>query len=236
MNNENKLNEIKKFYDNNYYSNIPMHVKATSHYRKLAKKIGVCEDDNVLDVACGVGQWLLACREVGARISGIDLSTSAIEVCKKNLDGVFFDTSAECLPFEDDSFTVVSCLGSLEHFMDPVRSLREMVRVSKSHARFLILVPNSDFLTRRLGIFSGTFQADIKEDVKTLAEWDSLFTAAGLKVINKWKDLHVLSWDWIKKGRWYSVPFRAAQALLLVLLPLKWQYQVYHLCEVYRQE
>ena len=144
--------------------------------------------------------------------------------------GSFYAQPAETLPFDDGVFNLVTCLGSLEHFVDPVNSLREMVRVAKPDAAFVILVPNKDFLTRKLGLFGGTYQVDAKEVVRTLEEWQSLFSAAGLTVTERWKDLHVINRRWIMHGRFYAWPFRLAQSLLLAIWPLKWQYQVYHRC------
>lgn len=85
--------------------------------------------------------------------NGVDLSEKAITVCKTALlQGDFYSTPAEDLPFEENRFDVVTCLGSLEHFVDPGKALKEMVRVAKNDAIFLLLVPNADFLMRRLGL------------------------------------------------------------------------------------
>jgi ubiquinone/menaquinone biosynthesis C-methylase UbiE len=231
-NEEVQLESIRSFYDTQYYKNANQIKKAPStHLRRLAKKIGIQKDDRVLDIACGTGGWLSACDEIGAHISGIDLSTKAIETCNAILhDGKFEVSPAESLPFEDKQFDVVTCLGSLEHFINPNKAIREMIRVAKKDAVFLILVPNKDFLTRKLGLFSGTHQIDAKEDVKTLGEWGELFKESGLTVTERWKDLHILSWDWISSGKWHAIPIRAIQAITLVFWPLSWQYQVYHLC------
>jgi len=86
------------------------------------------------------------------------------------------------------------------------------------------------FLTRRLGLYGGTQQVMAKEDVYELAEWNRLFEAAGLRVIERWRDLHPLSWSWIARGSRLGWPVRAAQALALAAWPLGWQYQVYHYC------
>jgi hypothetical protein len=109
-----------------------------------------------------------------------------------------------------------------------------MVRVAKPDAQIVILVPNLDFLTRKLGIFGGTYQTDAKEEVRTLDEWGKIFVQAGLRVESRWKDLHVLSWSWITKGRKLMWPARALQALLLTVWPLRWQYQVFHKCSIDR--
>jgi SAM-dependent methyltransferase len=161
--------EIQKFYNSVYYKNAAAGTGILRHYDRLAAKINVQPGQEVLDVACGTGEWLLAVKARGAVPAGIDLSQKA--------------------------------------------------------------VPNKDFLTDKLGLFGGTEQHDIKEDVRTLEDWQELFEAADLKVIKRWKDLHVLSWSWISQKKWYHIPLRAAQALALAVWPLSWQYQVYHLCK-----
>jgi ubiquinone/menaquinone biosynthesis C-methylase UbiE len=230
--NENEqLTKIRSFYDSVYYKNAYTNVHVSRHYEQMAENLGISPDMRVLDVACGTGEWLLACSNRGATISGIDLSGKAISVCKNIMpEGDFRQNEAESLPYENGIFDVVTCLGSLEHFVQPVTALKEMVRVAKKEARFIILVPNADFLTRRLGLYSGTYQVEAKEHVRSLDEWEKLFAQAGLTIEDRWKDLHVLSWKWITSSTWYTIPLRAAQALALASWPLKWQYQVYHLC------
>lgn len=229
----NRLEDIQSFYDNDYYLSIkPSATHPNRHYRLLANKVGIQPKTKVLDIACGVGEWLSACLEQKAEIFGVDLSKKAIEVCKTIFEtGEFYVSPAETLPFEDNKFDVVTCLGSLEHFIDQSKALKEMIRVAKKDAIFVILVPNKDFLTRKLGLFSGTNQVNAKEDVKTLDEWIKLFTESGLVVKKRWKDLHILSWRWISSGKWYLIPLRSLQAFLLIIWPLNWQYQVYHLCK-----
>lgn len=232
-----KQDEIRRFYDEVYHKNAQTATYIPWHYQRLAARIGSLRSKRLLDVGCGTGQWLTAATRRGAVVAGIDISERAIETCRKTLpDADLRCGSAETLPFEDRRFDFVSCLGSLEHFLNPESSLREMVRVAKGDAKILLLVPNADFLTRRLGLYHGTEQANIREDIRTLAGWKELFESAGLQVVRRWKDLHVLSWSWIRRGKWYLRPLRAAQALALPLWPLSWQYQVYHLCEIRQRQ
>ncbi|MFH2139020.1 MAG: class I SAM-dependent methyltransferase [Candidatus Omnitrophota bacterium] len=231
--NKNNLDKIKLFYDSVYYKNKakPKHW-FFSHYHNLAREIKISEKQHVLDIACGTGEWLFICSKNGAIPYGVDLSSKAISTCKTLMPkGIFHSTPAEELPFTDKKFDCISCLGALEHFVDAQKALAEMLRVAKDNAIFLFLVPNADFLTYRLKLYKGTNQAGIKEDIRTLAEWEKLFEKSGLKVTKKWRDLHVLSWSWISLGKWYLIPLRAVQAIALTLWPLKWQYQVYHLCQ-----
>jgi SAM-dependent methyltransferase len=224
-------NQISDFYNSVYYRNALPNTKIPYHFSRLSSKINIQAGQQVLDVACGKGEWLLAVNKLGAEPAGIDISHKAIDICKIILPhGEFYIGPAENLPFKDKRFHVVTCLGALEHFLDPKKALNEMVRTAKDDAIFLLLVPNENFLTRRLGFFRGTAQADVREEWRTLEEWQELFESAGLEVKKRWKDLHVLSWSWIAAKRWQHIPLRAIQAIALLFWPLSWQYQVYHLC------
>lgn len=230
------VSEVRRFYDRVYYRDAAGVPLASRHLRRLAKKLEPWTDQRLLDVACGTGDWLVAAAALGAVPAGIDISQKALEVCRRALpDAQLRCGTAEALPFGDHEFDFISCLGALEHFLDPHAAIREMVRVAKPNAVFLLLVPNSGFLTRRLGLYSGTHQADVKETVCSLSEWRDLFESAGLVVLHRWRDLHVLSKSWIFRGPGHGWPLRAAQALALPLWPLSWQYQVYHLCVMRRQ-
>lgn len=225
--------QVQSFYDEQYYGHV--HDQSGSqlpwHMRRVAQRLGSLEGKAVLDVACGTGSWLHELRERGAAISGIDISIRAAEIARAHLPGADIRTGvAERLPFVDGQFDLVTCMGSLEHFLDQPGALREMRRVAKSDASFLILVPNAGFLTRRLGLYSGTGQVAIRETVRSIDEWTEMLCAAGLQVCARWRDLHPLSKDWICSDSKWQWPVRATQAALLCTWPVRWQYQVYFVC------
>jgi SAM-dependent methyltransferase len=145
--------------------------------------------------------------------------------------GEFHTGPAEILPFPDGRYDLVTCLGSLEHFLDQPAALAEMVRVMKPRGKVVILVPNAGFLTYRLGLYKGTQQQAVRETIRPLSEWQEMLNASGLVVKERWKDLHVLNKRWIFRAPWSLMPLRLLQAIALTFWPLHWQYQVYHLCE-----
>lgn len=225
--------EIKKFYDEEYYGKNAKHSALPWHCKKIGLKLGDVAGKKVLDVACGTGEWLAFFKQRGAKISGIDISEVAVDICKKRFStDRFFCAPAENLPFNEDEFDLITCMGSLEHFLDKPTALSEMRRVAKKNARLVILVPNAGFLTRRLGLYRGTEQVVAKEDVYSLDAWNQLFTDAGLRVVNRWSDLHPISMGWIARGNVFLWPIRALQAMALAVWPLSWQYQVYHCCVI----
>ena len=224
--------QVRHFYDHEYYVGVEDVMPLPWQVRRIAARLGDLQEREVVDIACGTGQWLSELARRGARVAGVDISSRAVEQCRRRLPQADIRLGvAETLPFDDGRFDFVTCLGSLEHFLDQPRALREMRRVAKSNARFLILVPNAGFLTRRLGLYRGTGQVAIRETVRPLEEWTALFRDAGLEVRARWRDLHPLSVTWIMQGSWCTWPLRAVQALALALWPLRWQYQVYFLCE-----
>ncbi|MBY5937710.1 class I SAM-dependent methyltransferase [Marinobacter nauticus] len=228
--------KIAKFYDNQYYGNITSETSPSRHLRGLSEILRISADDRVLDIACGTGEWLAVCAEKGASVSGIDISSKAIGICQQRLPaGEFLCQPAETLPYPDNSFDIITCLGSLEHFLDQNKSISEISRVAKPDARILILVPNAGFMTYRLGLYSGTQQKAARETIRSLEEWKAMLENNGLAIQSRWKDLHVIKFSWIFRKPYLLVPLRAIQAIALLIWPLEWQYQVYHECAVDKQ-
>jgi ubiquinone/menaquinone biosynthesis C-methylase UbiE len=89
----------------------------------------------VLDVACGTGRvTALVVGEGFAEVVGSDVSNAMLAVAKRRLPGVeFFQSDATSLPFPDESFDVVTCVGLLMHLDAATRVavLKELARVSR---------------------------------------------------------------------------------------------------------
>ena len=151
------IDKIRQYYNDVYYAGAGYNSKTSAHHRKLATRIGILPHHHVLDVACGTGGWLKVAENRGANVAGIDLSEVAVDICRTAIPGADLHVGvAEHLPWDDAQFDIVTCLGSLEHFVDPISALKEMKRVAKQNATFIILVPNSGFLTRRRRRWKGT--------------------------------------------------------------------------------
>ena len=140
---------------------------------------------------------LEAARQRGVVASGVDLSQAAVDLARELQPDVDAQVgNAEELPFGAGVFDGVTCLGSLERFLDREQALREMVRVAKPTAKFCFLVRNADTLVWRFwreGL--GRREVDGHQDAMTLASWRSLFARCGLEV------LQVLPDQWPRQ-RW----------------------------------
>jgi SAM-dependent methyltransferase len=90
----------------------------------------------VLDVGCGDGTFTreLFVRGGLASIHGVDRAERAVEVgrARAGASAVTFDVaSADSLPMADASFDVAHLRGVLHHMDDPLRGLREAMRVAR---------------------------------------------------------------------------------------------------------
>ena len=102
--------------------------------------------DRVLDVACGGGYLLMEAERAGLEAHGIDIAQAALDRAKTFAPkSTLVRGDAEALPYDDASFDIVTCLGSLEHFLDPPKALEEMRRVLRPAGRAVIVVPNQWF-------------------------------------------------------------------------------------------
>jgi len=99
----------------------------------------------ILDVGCGTGANLKMLAGYGSA-EGVDISPQAVEFCReRGLDSVKLG-AAEQLPYENESFEIVTALDVIEHLDDDVAGLREMRRVLRHDGRVLLFVPAFMFL------------------------------------------------------------------------------------------
>jgi SAM-dependent methyltransferase len=96
---------------------------------------GVRAGQDVLDVACGTGIVTRhAAERVGAtgHVTGLDLNPAMLEVASRvRPDLTWHQGDVAALPFDDDSFDVVTCQSAAMFFPDLVGALREMGRVTR---------------------------------------------------------------------------------------------------------
>ena len=81
--------------------------------------------ERYLDVGCGDGRWTADVhRQLGTRqeTTGVDISERALAFARLISPELTFEHSpAEALPFDDDSFDLVTAIEVLEHLPDTAR-------------------------------------------------------------------------------------------------------------------
>lgn len=96
-------------------------------------------DPRVLDAGCGTGRNLQEYARLG-RAEGVEPSATAVDYCRERGLTVH-QAGLESLPFEDSSFDLVFASDVLEHVEGDVEAFRELRRVARPNAAFVITVP-----------------------------------------------------------------------------------------------
>ena len=101
----------------------------------------------ILDIGCGAGvDSIIAAKLAGpsGAVTGIDLVPEMLSRARENArlagvdDVTFQESSAEQLPFPDNSFDAVISNGVLNLVVDKGKALREIYRVLKPDGRFML--------------------------------------------------------------------------------------------------
>ena len=109
--------------------------KARSLIFKKAKISG----GKILEVGTGRGHMGVALAKNGLKVVSIDLDRKAQKIAKLNLKSLKLDKSvslkhmdAEKLKYKDNSFDFVISVNFIHHAKNPVKCLKEMIRVVKN--------------------------------------------------------------------------------------------------------
>ena len=201
--------EIRDWFDRNYKLRGFSYLRPSEAYHIYHRLLQPSEGSKWLDVACGPGLLLGVVAEKGVNTYGIDISETAIEMAKTKLPKADLQVAnAEDLPFEDNNFDFISCLGSLERMLDLEKVLKEQLRVTKQDAKFVYLVRNSEatiwkYFKKGLRLHNRKGH----QEAANLETWKQRFINVGFKVEHIYPD----QWPrqrwyyWMGKRGWKSV-------------------------------
>jgi ubiquinone/menaquinone biosynthesis C-methylase UbiE len=219
--------KIKNFYDDLYRRKKERTMRPFYVYQRWLDFFSLEKDTSILDIGCGTGHFLKAAEDYGLKTYGIDISEEAVRIAKKIAPGSQIEVGeGEELKYPDAFFDYVACLGSLEHFSNLEQGLGEMLRVAKNGAKFLIIVPNKNYLWDKVLGKKGTIQRDYKEELKNFDSWKKLFESHGLETEKVTQDKYPAE---IVKIFEYKNPTKILRRILYRLIwlfmPLRYTYQ-----------
>jgi SAM-dependent methyltransferase len=133
---------------------LPIKMFHGQFYAPAAELLDLTPDDELLDVACGSGSFLADEAAHVRRVAGIDISGPMTSVARRRLRDRMRSGTAQIitgdatnLPWPDQDFTAVTCLGSLEWFSRPDTALAEMHRVLRPGGRLVVTMGGLDTAT-----------------------------------------------------------------------------------------
>jgi ubiquinone/menaquinone biosynthesis C-methylase UbiE len=118
------------------------------HYLPKVVDFSAFRGQRLLEVGCGIGTDLVRFAKGGARVTGIDLAQTAIDLARRNfeMNGVSAEElrvgNGEFLPYPDASFDVVYGHGVIQYTANASHLVRECHRVLKPGGTGIFMVYN----------------------------------------------------------------------------------------------
>ena len=144
--------EIKKLYSGHYFSDhydqglkidskrFERRIRSETHRINFFKRLK--REGRVLDIGCGYGYFLYACRLFGYNVHGLEVSEWAYRYGSEKLKLPVSLGDIEDVHFEAKSFDVITMWHFLEHTFDPRRYIRRASEWLRRDGILIVDVPN----------------------------------------------------------------------------------------------
>jgi len=145
---DDKKNKVKNIFDSiagNYdFLNHLLSFGVDKYWRRKALKLSkVGNESFLLDVACGTGDVAIEAYKQGVRnVIGADFSHNMLGLFKKKsewIDGKVIQTTAEQMPFRDNSFTNITVAFGVRNFYDIKEGFKSFHRVLKENGKATVI-------------------------------------------------------------------------------------------------
>lgn len=138
-----------------------------------------------LDVGCGFGNFVQDLPK-RYRAAGLDSSPEAINTAKSRVPwGDFTLGSIDAMPFQANTFEVVTALDVYEHLENPDGAVQETHRVLRNGGILLCQVPNPSSWGRQVkGREWFAYRDETHRSLLPVEEWRSLFLSNGFELLD----------------------------------------------------
>ena len=129
---ENKKGFIPKLYER---------VKAVNLKNKFRIATSGKKEGNLLDIGCGVGDFIQFSEQRGWQCTGVEPSEEAKAIAKKRIKAEIL-SSQELEQLPNESFDIITMWHVLEHVEDIKWQVAQLERLIKKDGRVVVAVPN----------------------------------------------------------------------------------------------
>lgn len=145
---QDKKNKVKNIFDSIAFRydflNHLLSFGVDKYWRRKALKLSkVGSESFLLDVACGTGDVAIEAYKQGVRkIIGADFSQNMLQLFSKKSDwikGKTVQTTAEQMPFTDNTFTNITVAFGVRNFYDIQEGFKSFYRVMKSNGKATVI-------------------------------------------------------------------------------------------------
>ena len=170
------------------YPDVARNIEACAE--ALVERVGAGPGQDLLDVATGTGNVAIPAALAGASVTGLDLTPELLEVARRRaadagVDVNFIEGDAEQLPFEDDSFDLItSCFGVI-FAPRQAHAAAELTRVARPGATIALAAWTPEGLNGRMFKTMGSYMPAPPPGFQSPVRWGeedyvrSLFADSG---------------------------------------------------------
>jgi len=105
--------------------------------------------ETLLEYGCGTTRFTRWWQEIGIEATGADISPFMLGEGNKHFDGDLVWADSHHMPFKDNTFDALAFIATFAYYDDPIKVIREAVRVGKYGMIFGIMNRNSTKVMRR---------------------------------------------------------------------------------------
>jgi 2-polyprenyl-3-methyl-5-hydroxy-6-metoxy-1,4-benzoquinol methylase len=146
--------QIWKRYGSDYFWDeyMPAHLAADGAYSAewhrrrnqplLDLLVPICKPGVLLEVGCAAGFLLKVAEENGWKVKGVEIMHAAVEYACNTLHLDVFEGTLEQARFAGESFDAVLLVETVEHLLDPAKTLGEACRILRVGGVACVTVPN----------------------------------------------------------------------------------------------
>jgi ubiquinone/menaquinone biosynthesis C-methylase UbiE len=131
--------------------------------RELAAKVAAMTpaSGKVLEIAPGPGFLSIELAKRGLDVQAVDISKTMVEIARKNaadanVSTVFMQGNAAELPVRKESADFVVCRAAFKNFTEPVKAMREMLRVLRPGGTAMLIDMRRDVSMDELRKYVGS--------------------------------------------------------------------------------
>ena len=111
--------------------------------RLFLKRFKPRSGEKLLEIGCGIGTFLVAAKQRGWQVEGVDISVRALEI-SRHIHGLpVYRGTLEELTVPPNTYKAIVCWEVLEHLSSPHQFVKHARKLLRSDGLFVCSVPNS---------------------------------------------------------------------------------------------